>query len=107
MLCSTLHDPTRPGNLRYIAAPKFDGQRAQGPHSGRLDGRGLQPASTVALGVGLSSRTLHASGGARPINSHRDDDLRHLACAPATAHDGEPRVILRESACTRLGMTAA
>ena len=29
MLCSTLRDPSRLGDPRYMAEPKFDGQRAQ------------------------------------------------------------------------------
>jgi ATP-dependent DNA ligase len=29
MLCTTLRDPSRLGDPRYIAEPKFDGQRAQ------------------------------------------------------------------------------
>jgi bifunctional non-homologous end joining protein LigD len=29
MLCTTLRDPARLGGLRYVAEPKFDGQRAQ------------------------------------------------------------------------------
>jgi ATP-dependent DNA ligase len=29
MLCSTLRDPRRLGDPRYMAEPKFDGQRAQ------------------------------------------------------------------------------
>ena len=29
MLCTTLRDPSRLGDSRYVAEPKFDGQRAQ------------------------------------------------------------------------------
>jgi ATP-dependent DNA ligase len=29
MLCTTLRDPGRVGDPRYIAEPKFDGQRVQ------------------------------------------------------------------------------
>ena len=29
MLCTTLHDPGRVGDPRYVAEPKFDGQRDQ------------------------------------------------------------------------------
>jgi len=29
ILCTTLRDPNRLGDARYVAEPKFDGQRAQ------------------------------------------------------------------------------
>ena len=70
MLCTTLRDPSRLGDPRYVAELKFDGPAGSGSLSQPPEGRGLQLASTGELGVGLSSRTLHASGGARPIHSH-------------------------------------
>lgn len=55
MLCTTLRDPYRLGDPRYVAEPKFDGQRAQVHVSaGRTSAAYSRPGRSLLSSPGLA-----------------------------------------------------
>ena len=74
MLCSRLESPARPADLRYIAEPKLDGQRAQ------VHIRLGQPNATLAQPLGKLPAT---SASNEPPRRRGIGRARYLSLASA------------------------
>ena len=96
MLCTTLRDPNRPGDPRYVAEPKFDGPRAHVHIAGgrtptttpdRSGQSTLPPAEVSAYHPEVLAR--RSDGGYLDGHSGEKDPSRRFKVVP-DCHDRRP-----------------